>query len=561
MHRMKGFRFETFNTHPGNQAAFDVCRAIAAQQYDGVCPVILLGADGAGKSHLLWAIVNEVRARAVKTGLALIMAQEFPAKVRNLIRNPEPIQRGKPAILLVDGLEEFRDTAGDLEAVVRVFLDHHQLVVLASSVLPDRLSALSPAFKLTLNEGQVVEIKAAPAMASSEGVSAELEALRRERDDLKRKLAETAARITKLETALEAYAEAASSDQFRIQQTERDQALQSQIAALKTEVETVRQEREELQAQLTRQTGLRPVVEALRGELAEARAEAESALAQQARLQGLLSARKEAEAALRTTRAERDAAREEARTLAEQVEAIRAEVDALREAAATRQADLAQQVRRFLDAFRACRGGADNTQWRQLEDERDEARALAEAFRAQGEQERKRFDAALVEAQVARDHAQDLLEAARTEQARLRDALETAQARTRSVEFELEKARRQVVLQAAEMDALREAAVSQVATANIQAGEMELRIARLESALEATRAAGRATEADAVRLSEALAQATETLRMLAQRQAALKALELPAPAPPAPEQQQTTLFESEPFEALPANTDSLFRDI
>jgi len=558
---MKGFRFETFNTHPGNQAAYDLCRAIAAQQYDGVCPVVLLGADGAGKSHLLWSIVNEVRARALKTGLALVMAQEFPAKVRNLIRNPEPIQRGKPAILLVDGLEEFRETAGDLEAVVRIFLDNHQPVVLASGVLPDRLSALSPAFKLALNEGQVVEIKAYPATPRGDGVSVELEALRRERDDLKRKLAETATRITKLETALEAYAEAAASDQLRMQQGEREQTLQNQVAALKAELETARQERENLEAQLTRQTGLRPVVEALRGELAEARAEAESALAQQARLQGLLSARKEAEAALRSTRAERDAAREEAKRWAEEAGAIRAKIDVLQKESAERQAELTRQCRQFLDTFRMYRGGADNTLWRQLEDERDEARALAEAFRAQGEQERKRFDAALVEAQVARDHAEELLETARTEQARLLDALESARARMRSVEFELEKARRQVVLQAAEMDALREAAVSQVATANIQAGEMEHRIARLESALEATRAAGRATEADAVRLSEALAQATETLRLLAQRQAALKGLELPPPAPPAPEERQTTFFESEPFEALPADTDSLFRDI
>jgi len=558
---MKGFRFETFNIHPGNQAAFDLCRAIAAQQYDGVCPVILLGADGAGKSHLLWSIVNEVRARAVKTGLALVMAQEFPAKVRNLIRNPEPIQRGKPAILLVDGLEEFRDTAADLEAVVRVFLDNHQPVVLASSVLPDRLSALSPACKLSLNEGLVVEVKACPATSSSESVSAELEALRRERDDLKRKLSETATRITKLETALEAYAEAAASDQLRMQQTEREQALQHQIAALKIELETARQEREDFEAQLTRQTGLRPVVEALRGELAEARAEAESALAQQARLQGLLSARKEADETLRSARAERDAAREEAKKLAEQADAILAKVDVLRKEYAEYQAKLTRQCRQFLDTFRMYRGGADNTLWRQLEDERDEARALAEAFRSQGEQERKRFDAALVEAQVARDHAEELFEEARREQDRLRAALEMAQSRTRCVEFEFEKARGQVVLQAAEMDALREAAVSQVATANIQAGEMEHRIARLESALEATRAAGRATEADAVRLSEALAQATETLRMLAQRQAALKNLDLPPPTPPAAEERQTTFFESEPFEALPADTDSLFRDI
>ena len=71
---MKGFRFETFDVTPENREAYNVCRAVAKQQYAGPYPVVLLGGEGVGKTHLLWSIVKEVRSSQVKTGLALVMA-------------------------------------------------------------------------------------------------------------------------------------------------------------------------------------------------------------------------------------------------------------------------------------------------------------------------------------------------------------------------------------------------------------------------------------------------------------------------------------------------------
>ena len=56
-------------------------------------PVLLLGDDGCGKTHLLYSVVNQIRSGSARTGLAYVTAREFPDKVRGLIKDPTPVQR------------------------------------------------------------------------------------------------------------------------------------------------------------------------------------------------------------------------------------------------------------------------------------------------------------------------------------------------------------------------------------------------------------------------------------------------------------------------------------
>ncbi len=199
---MNGLTFANFVADENNQAAYDVCRKVASLKEDVAKPVTLVGEKGTGKSHLLWAIVNDYRQKQAKVGVALVSASDFPQKVRNLVNNPAPIQKNRAAALLVDQLELFKEDSAELEAVVRTFLDNGHLVVMASRIHPSALSGYSGKFKSLLTSGAIVGMKATGATAADGGLSqfaleriaglkVTIDELERERDRLKELLDKT----------------------------------------------------------------------------------------------------------------------------------------------------------------------------------------------------------------------------------------------------------------------------------------------------------------------------------------------------------------------------------
>ncbi len=431
--------------------------------------------------------MHHVRASAVKAGLGFVLSREFPEKVRDLIRDPSPIRQGRPAILLVDELEEFRENAPVLEHVVQLFLSNRHVVVLATSVLPERLDVFTPAFKALLSRGRVVEMRLLPAAAGEEA-----------------------------------------------------EAMREEIAGLHAEVETLRWERFELERKLADSVGQvvaarREELESLRKQLEEARAEAASALGEQARLQGLLTGKSFGDEALQQAQSGRDAARSEVLRLREEMEAVLTRLDAYKKAFAERRVAIPLDEAPDPSAAESYA----------LQAALAEAQSLANAFEIQLGRDRERFTAALIQAAAERDHANALLEEAKSEQGRLNVQLDAARGRLGVVEPELEKARRQVAIQSAEVDALRQAAAQEAARASIQAGEMEQRIARLESALHMMRQTSMATEVALNRVGDEFQRNARTLEGLAQRHGTIVSLNTDAPAvTPYPDvAEQGTLFE------------------
>lgn len=155
---MKRFNFGTFLVDDANRRAFEVCRDISDLTPVSPQPVLLLGDEGCGKTHLLYSIVNRVRAGSSKTGLAYVTAYDFPDQVRALIDDPSPVQRAQTAILLVDQLEAVREWIEEMEGVIRIFLDNRHSVVIASSVHHGRLHNLPKSFKELLDSGSIVQI-------------------------------------------------------------------------------------------------------------------------------------------------------------------------------------------------------------------------------------------------------------------------------------------------------------------------------------------------------------------------------------------------------------------
>ena len=160
---MHALSFETFKVHPGNEAAYQACLDAAHLRHGPGCPLILMGPGGVGKTHLLWAIVEEVRQHAVGVALAFVRAGEFPEKVRRLAKHPAPIQQGRPCLLLVDDTESFDDFRDELERVVELFLQHGHTVILASQVPVESLPRFSAWFHALLSNGRTLSMDPADA--------------------------------------------------------------------------------------------------------------------------------------------------------------------------------------------------------------------------------------------------------------------------------------------------------------------------------------------------------------------------------------------------------------
>jgi chromosome segregation ATPase len=156
---MSHFNFGNFLVDESNHDAFQVCQDVADLIPVAPLPVLIVGDEGCGKSHLLYSIVNRLRAGTAKTGLALVTANAFPDQVLSLISDPTPVAKAKSAVLLIDQLEQFRDHLEELEGVVRIFLDHDHYVIGASSIHPGRLRELPDELRRTFESGTVATIK------------------------------------------------------------------------------------------------------------------------------------------------------------------------------------------------------------------------------------------------------------------------------------------------------------------------------------------------------------------------------------------------------------------
>ena len=542
---MNGFGFETFQVVEGNRGAYEASREVAELECPGGTLTVLLGPEQAGKSHLLWSIARRVRGGSTRVGLALIMAREFPQKVRDLLRDPSPITGGRRAILLVDQLDRFRENVSELEAVVRLFLEHGQVVVAATCVHPARLAQFTEDFRRLLMASRVLELSARPRDVGGRGegeteatkaLQAELVALREARDGLERRLSqETNADCLARENAVSLEAEVTALREDRA-------ALEKQLA----ESATLASEVASLNGRVA---GLEAEATSLRNRLKRSESEAEGAFAEQARLQGQLGAYRHAEEQLaeeRKTRGETDEALRSLRNgVAELLAWSDMEAAGLDPAAALSELLSGLEARRWLLVR--------HTAIEESARLRDEAIARAETAVREAEEMRRDHGARVgeLEALVAQHEARS--RAGAEEQGRLEQHLSDCQSRLATAEYELDKARRQVSLTAAEMDALRQEAATQVASASIQAGELQHRITTLEGALTLHHGVSQELADALARRAEDCARTAEALNGMAGRLGRLPDLpEAPRDAEPC-ENDQVALFDHEAFLSLPSS--------
>ncbi|MCC6152258.1 MAG: hypothetical protein IT367_00770, partial [Candidatus Hydrogenedentes bacterium] len=506
---MKRFNFGTFLVDDSNRRAFQICQDIAELKPVSPCPVVLLGDEGCGKTHLLYSIVNRIRAGTTKTGLAYVTAVDFPDQVRHLIDDPSPVQRAQTAVLLVDQIDRFKDLTDELEAVVRIFLDHKHYVVLASKVHPGRLPHLSQGFRDLIDAGQIVQIV-------PRGAESQIETIRRQlRDESDQQLAKKQQEVEELrsllnrvgkETSPEAPANVAALraelEAERIAKADIGRKLAEAREAAQSAQEELEQYRSAELSASERGNALRAEVERLRADAArvqelERLADALRDEADQARIEAAenLDTARDLHEQLEITRAEAarhviatgeaqeliDKANADAATARERVDAlvselglIRATLLAERESAHLLKAQLEQAQAETADT---------KSRYELLRGEFEQNSALSDTRGSEFESLRAELEAAREQANAA----QQEVHALSAKLAQEEDAAQQLREQIRQLQAELESSRAQITTANEEADRLRaelEAVQSQFAAASNETGRLRFEIESLQAVMK-----------------------------------------------------------------------------
>jgi hypothetical protein len=155
---MRESTFSSFLVDDGNRVAHDVCLAISRAEPVSPLPLVLLGERGSGKTHLLRAVAQRLRASLGHAVIVLISPQSKPEELARLTADPRAIDMARYAVLLIDDFHAFSGDFDRLAGLMRVFLENDHPVVVATEAHPDRLAAFPPALLRLVRAGRCIQL-------------------------------------------------------------------------------------------------------------------------------------------------------------------------------------------------------------------------------------------------------------------------------------------------------------------------------------------------------------------------------------------------------------------
>ncbi len=273
---MKRYSFSSFLVDDSNRKAYQICQDFAELRPVEPQPVLLLGDESSGKTHLLYSIVNRVRASSARAGIAY-MSGRVSEEVRALLDDPRPVQEAEHAILLVDQLEQFSELMNELEQIARLFLEQGHYIMLASNIHPSRLTNIPAGLRQLVLSGQVVVI-------DPHGAETQLEVVRRQ------VLADNEGELSRQREEIENLRQLLENTQQAVQSNSQPETprLRSELETAHAELENLRTEKLRLAMQLES----KPQDDGLAKRLDEAQAELARLRAENQRIQEELQAEK-----------------------------------------------------------------------------------------------------------------------------------------------------------------------------------------------------------------------------------------------------------------------------
>ena len=158
------YTFDTFVVGPFNELAFAATQAIIKRTaiYN---PLFVYGSTGHGKTHLIQAVGNHIKANNSGKKIYYLTSEKFTLDLMNAISagtaNQFKEKYRKYDLLIVDDIQFFagkQKTEEEFFHLFNSFYDNNKQIIFSSDKHPNFISGLEDRLKSRLNSGMIVEI-------------------------------------------------------------------------------------------------------------------------------------------------------------------------------------------------------------------------------------------------------------------------------------------------------------------------------------------------------------------------------------------------------------------
>ena len=162
------FTFDNFVVGASNELAVAVAKQIATGRAPQYNPIILHGANGLGKTHLLYAIENEFKSNSPEKRVRFISSEDFVSTFVSSVRGAgrEAITAFKSDLrevdlLIIDDAHFIAAKPGSQEELLHTLIslvDQGRQILIAADRHPDKIEKASERLKSYLSSGLVCKI-------------------------------------------------------------------------------------------------------------------------------------------------------------------------------------------------------------------------------------------------------------------------------------------------------------------------------------------------------------------------------------------------------------------
>ncbi|MCA9769897.1 chromosomal replication initiator protein DnaA [Candidatus Dependentiae bacterium] len=164
-HINRSYSFESFVVGPNNSLAYAAAQAVTQKPGAIYNPLFLYGGSGLGKTHLLHAIGNNIKAQHKKISVLYQTADRFVNEFINAIRFDElrkfQLKYKSVDVLLVDDIQFISNKEQTQEAFFHIFNalhDAHKQIVFSSDTFPQNLAGIADRLKSRMAWGLVADV-------------------------------------------------------------------------------------------------------------------------------------------------------------------------------------------------------------------------------------------------------------------------------------------------------------------------------------------------------------------------------------------------------------------